>query len=80
MVAYHCSCNVILVDIFCSKQNRHRFSSYNNICRRIQQYGHEVHLQILDNEASAEYRRTIKEECKTTYQLVPPHLHRHNYA
>ena len=42
--------------------------------------GHRVNLQILDNEASGEYKRTIEEVWKSTYQLVPPDMHRRNAA
>ena len=31
--------------------------------------------QVLDNECSAEYIRTITEDWKATYQLVPPDVH-----
>ena len=37
-------------------------------------------LQILDNEASTEYKRIIKYELGVGYQLVPPHIHRRNTA
>ena len=37
-------------------------------------------LQILDNEASEEYKRTIKNKWNAKYQLVPPHTHRSNTA
>ena len=35
-------------------------------------------LQVLDNEASAEYRREITQTWKAKYQLVPPGVHRRN--
>ena len=37
-------------------------------------------LQILDNEASAEYKRFVKKKCNIKYQLVPPNTHRSNAA
>ena len=37
-----------------------------------------VDLQIIDNEASAEYKRAIKEKWNANYQLVPPNTHRSN--
>ena len=37
-------------------------------------------LQILDNEASAEYKRAIKTKWNANYQLVPPNTHRSNAA
>ena len=39
-----------------------------------------VDLQILDNEASAEYKRAIKTKWNANYQLVPPTTHRSNEA
>ena len=35
-------------------------------------------LQVLDNEASAEYNRIIKAEWVVEYQLVPPQIYRIN--
>ena len=67
ILAYHCNCNIILVEYFRSNHDRHRLAAYNNIRRRIQKRGHKVNLKILDNEASTEYRRTIKEDWKTMY-------------
>ena len=37
-----------------------------------------VDLHILDNEASEEYKRSIKNKWNAKYQLVPPHTHRSN--
>ena len=39
-----------------------------------------VNLHILDNEASEEYKLTIKNKWNSKYQLVPPHTHRSNAA
>ena len=38
--------------------------------------GHHVDIQILDNEVSAEFKKTIKEDWGATYQLVAPNVHR----
>ena len=37
-------------------------------------------LQILDNEASTEYKRVILKKRNANYQLVPPNPHRSNAA
>ena len=37
-------------------------------------------LQILDNDASEEYKRSIKNKWNAKYQVVPPHTHRSNAA
>ena len=42
--------------------------------------GHHVDIQILDNEVSAEFKNTIKNDWGATYQLVPPNVHRQNIA
>jgi hypothetical protein len=47
---------------------------------RLTNKGHLDNLQILDNEASTEYKRTIKTKWKACFQLVPPHVHRRNQA
>ena len=39
-----------------------------------------MYLQILYNEASAEYKRFIKKKWKINYQLVNPNTHRSNAA
>ena len=39
-----------------------------------------VDLQLLDNEASAEYKNIDKSVCVVEYQVVPPHIHRRNAA
>ena len=39
-----------------------------------------VDIQILDNEASAEYKRTIKKKWNADYQLLPPNTHQSNAA
>ena len=39
-----------------------------------------VDLQIIDNEDSEEYKRSIKNKRNAKYQLVPPHTHRSNAA
>ena len=39
-----------------------------------------VHLQILDNDASKEYKTIIKDEWNIKYQLVLSRIHRQNAA
>ena len=39
-----------------------------------------VNIQILDNVASTEYKRSIKTNWNANHQLVPPHAHRSNAA
>ena len=39
-----------------------------------------VDLQILDNEASAEYKTTMQDIWKVDYEIFLPNLHRRNAA
>jgi hypothetical protein len=80
MLAYHCDSNAILVEPFQSRHDRHRIPAYSHIMTRLQARGHTVDHQVLDNEISTEYIRTITEDWKATYQLVPPDVHCRNLA
>ena len=53
---------------------------YNKIIQRLTDNKLIVDLQILDNKASAEYKRAIKTKWNDNYQLVPPNTHRRNAA
>ena len=59
MVAYHCSSNAILVAPFKTRKERHRLEAYKSIMALLRKNGMLVDLQILDNEASAEYKCNI---------------------
>ncbi len=80
MLAYHSDSNAILVEPFQSRHDRHRIAAHGRIMTRLKEKGHTVDHQILDNEASKDYRQTITQDWKATYQLVPPHVHRANAA
>ena len=47
---------------------------------RLQKNGHNVDLQILENECSTAYKLQIEEKWKSTFKLVPPDMHRRNAA
>ena len=47
---------------------------------RLHDRGHTVDLQVLDNKASTEYKCTITQTWKATYQLVLPDMHQQNAA
>ena len=47
---------------------------------RLRERGHEVNLQVLDNEASKEYCQVITQSWKATFQVVTPDVHCHNVA
>ena len=80
MIAFHTLTNAILVAPFKSRKYVHRMEAYNSIMQRLKERDHHVDLQILDNEASAEYKTLMTEKWKVNYQLVPPHIHRRHAA
>ena len=45
---------------------------------RITSRGHNVDLQVMENEASAKYKQVVEGTCKAKYQLVPPNIHLQN--
>ena len=42
--------------------------------------GHHVDVQILDNEVSAEFKKTIVKDWGASYELLPMNVHRRNIA
>ena len=80
MITYHCDTNVTLHTTLKFQQNKDCIKAYNSIMRRLQYSKHVVMLQVIDKEASAEYKRVIEEDWNYTYQLVPPDFHRRNSA
>ena len=75
MIAYHCDANLILAEPFASRKDKHRLLAYYKLMRRLRTNKLTVDMQILDNEASAEYKRDITEKWNTNYQLVTPNTH-----
>ena len=80
MIAYHCDANLILAEPFSSIKDMYQLLAYNKIIQRLTNNKISVDLQILDNEASAEYKQSIKTNWNSNYQLVPPHTHQSNAA
>ena len=80
MISYHCDSNTILQAPFSNIKDKHRIRAYNSIIRRLSDKRHQVDVQILDNEVSADFKRTIVEDWCATYQLVPPNSHQRNIA
>ena len=80
MIAFHSDTNAILVAPFKSRKDSHRMQAYNEIMQRLKAKNQHVDLQILDNEASAEYKKLMTETWKVAYQFVPPDNHRRNAA
>ena len=47
---------------------------------RLTRWGHNVDLQVTENEASASYKQVVKVTWKSKYQLISSHFHRHHSA
>ena len=71
MVAYHCDSNDILAVPFTSKKYQHRLQAYDEIMQRLTDRGMIMDLQILDNEASAAYKR-INNQVGSSLPTIPP--------
>ena len=78
MISYHCGSNEILVVPLKSRKDSNQLLVYNKIMTQLKQQNQLVELQISDNEASVEYKTTMRDIWKVDYQLVPPNLHRCN--
>ena len=80
MIAYHCDTNLILAGPFASRKDTHRIMTYDKIMQMLSNNQLIVELERLDNEASAEYKRSITKKWNANYQLVPPNSHQSNSA
>ena len=80
MIVYHCDTNVILQDSFATRSEQNGIAAYNSIMKCFSDKGNKVDVNILDNEASAEYKRVINEKWQEQYQLVPSNVHRRNVS
>ena len=65
---------------FKTRKYTHRLKAYDKITERISNRKLTVDLQILDNEASTDYKGIIKNKWNINYQLVPPNTHWSNAA
>jgi hypothetical protein len=72
-------CNYVKVTPMKSRSASEWVKTYDNVHQDLTIKGVKPKLQTLDNEASAALKNffTIND---ITYQLVPPHCHRHNAA
>ena len=80
MIAYHFNSNIIFKAAFNTCSGKHRREAYNYIQESLEKHGHKVKLQILDNEASSAYKKSIEDTWHTKYQLILPDLHHCNAA
>jgi hypothetical protein len=58
-IAFHSRCNAILCALYVNRSNKHRLATYDSIMHRLANRGHDVDLQILDNEVSSKFKATI---------------------
>ena len=79
MIAYRCDTNEILQASFATRLKK-RIAAYNSIMKRLTDKGQKLEIQILDNEASAKYKRVITKKWQAQYQLVPPNVHQRNVS
>ena len=79
IVAYHSS-HVIFIPPWKKIKDQHQIAAYNSIIQRLKYRGLTIDLQILSNEASRDYKDTIKDKWGVDFQLVPPNIHRRNVA
>eukprot|EP00804_Cyclotella_cryptica_P021962 CCRYP_000901-RA/>CCRYP_000901-RA protein AED:0.35 eAED:0.34 QI:0/0/0/1/1/1/2/0/655 len=79
MIAFHADTNAILVRPFPSKHDAHRIAAYRDIHSWLSNANRKPMVNILDNEASLAFRQAITSN-GSTYQIVPPHVHRRNAA
>ena len=63
---------------FNTRKYKDLMKAYNTIMQRLKDRDMLVNLQILDNEASKEYKTLVKDKWNINYQLVPYHIHRQN--
>ena len=59
MIAYHYDSNTILQAPFADRKNKHMIRYYNSVMKLLADRVHQVDVQILDNEFSAEFKRSI---------------------
>ena len=79
MVLCEIDSNAILVEAMRNRTEGEMIKTYQKLIDRLKACGIHPKLHILDNEASKEYKRVIREN-GMDFQLVPPHTHRRNIA
>jgi hypothetical protein len=79
MVCYIYDCNYVKVVTMKSRSASEWVKAYDSIHQELTVKGFKPKLQTLDNEASSDLKNffTVND---ISYQLVPPHCHRRNFA
>ena len=67
ILEYHFDANAIMDLPFKSRNYKDHMVAYNTIMQRLKDRNMLVHLQILDNEASKEYKTIIKDKWNIKY-------------
>ena len=57
----------ILQAQFVNRKYKQRIRAYNSTMQKFADRGHHLDIQILDNEVSAEFKKTIKKYWGATY-------------
>ncbi|KAL7524388.1 hypothetical protein ACHAWF_000931, partial [Thalassiosira exigua] len=79
MVAVHIDANYIAKEPMKNRTEGQMIEAYNRIVAKFKEAGLSMKKHILDNEASEEFKATIKGH-GMTHELVPPGNHRRNIA
>ena len=79
MVLAHPDSNGILQEPMKNRTSGEMIHAYQKLIDRLKSAGITPKHHILDNECSADFKQTIRDN-NMTYQLVPPHNHRRNMA
>lgn len=79
MVALHIGANAIYVEPMQTRAKENFVDTYEKVVSQMRTDGLKIKKQVLDNEASEEYKNAIKEK-GIKYELVPPGQHRQNIA
>ena len=66
MIEYHCDSNTITQYPFVNRKDEQRIRAYTSIIQRLANRGHHLNVQILENEVSVDFKKTILEDwCET---------------
>jgi hypothetical protein len=79
-ITFHSRCNAILCAPYVNRSNKHQLAAYDSIMCRLASRGHNIDLQILNNEVSAKFKATIADKWKVQCLPILPDVHRCNAA
>ncbi|KAL7537341.1 hypothetical protein ACHAWF_005737, partial [Thalassiosira exigua] len=79
MVAVHIDANYIAMEPMKNRTEEQMIEAYNRVVTKFKEAGLSMKKHILDNEASENFKATIKGH-GMDYELVPPGNHRRNIA